>query len=112
MDASEFESRLKAGVGGEELWDLRRDTALATAAGLSVVGQAMASPSDMRGHDSEGIHAMGCLLQMSGELGLAAGRMLSAQEHYAGAALLRSEERRVGKECRSRWGRGGEREKV
>ena len=89
MNASEFESRLKVGVGGQELWDLRRDTAVATAAGLCVVGKAMAGPKSVRGHDSEGIHAMGSLLQMSGELGLAAGRMLSAQEHYAGAALLR-----------------------
>jgi hypothetical protein len=49
----------------------------------------MASRTDLTGDDGEAVRAMGALLQMAGELGFAASRMLSGDEHYAGAALLR-----------------------
>ena len=49
----------------------------------------MASRTDLTGNDGEAVRAMGTLLQMAGELGFAASRMLSGKEHYAGAALLR-----------------------
>jgi len=89
MDPSEFQSRFAAGVGGPDLWALRKETALHTAEALRAVGQAMASRTDLPGDDGEAVRAMGALLQMAGELGLAASRMLSGDEHYAGAALLR-----------------------
>jgi hypothetical protein len=86
---SVFQSRLKAGVGGPDLWNLRKETAMHTAKGFSVVGRELASRTDLNGDDGEAVRAMGALLQMAGELGLAASRMLSGREHYAGAALLR-----------------------
>jgi hypothetical protein len=89
MDPSEFESRLKAGVGGRRLWGLRKATAVHTATALMAVGRSMARRTDLTGDDGEAVRAMGALLQMAGQLGVAAGRMLSGDEHYAGAALLR-----------------------
>ena len=89
MDESEFRSRLRAGVGGPDLWNLRRDTALHTTRAFSAVGQAMVIRTDLNGDHGEAVRAMGALLQMAGELGFAASRMLSGDEHYAGAALLR-----------------------
>jgi hypothetical protein len=89
MDPSVFQSRLKASVGGPELWDLRRETALHTAKALSAVGRMMASRTDLTDDIGDAVRAMGALLQMAGELAFAAGRMLSGDEHYAGAALVR-----------------------
>jgi hypothetical protein len=89
MDASVFHSRLKASVGGPELWDLRRETVLQTARSLAATGAAMTSRTDLSDDVGEAVRAMGTLLQMAGELALAAGRMLSGHEHYAGAALVR-----------------------
>jgi hypothetical protein len=89
MDESVFQSRLRAGVGGPDLWNLRKETALHTTRSFSTLGQAMASRTDLTGDDGEAVRAMGTLLQMAGELGTAASRMLSGDEHYAGAALLR-----------------------
>lgn len=89
MDASVFQSRLRAGVGGPDLWGLRKETALHTTKALSAVGWAMTSRTDVTGDDGEAVRAIGALLQMAGELGFAAGRMLSGREHYAGAALVR-----------------------
>jgi hypothetical protein len=89
MDASVFQTRLAAGVGGPDLWNLRKETALHVTKAFSAVGRAMASRSDLSGDDGEAVRAMGTLLQMAGELGFAASRMLSGNEHYAGAALLR-----------------------
>ena len=89
MGESVFQSRLRAGVGGPDLWNLRKETALHTTKSFSVLGRAMASRTDLTGEDGEAVRAMGTLLQMAGELGTAASRMLSGDEHYAGAALLR-----------------------
>ena len=89
MDESVFQARLRAGVGGPELWNLRKETALHTTHSFLAVGRAMASRTDLTGDDGEAVRAMGFLLQMAGELGSAASRMLSGEEHYAGAALLR-----------------------
>lgn len=89
MDVSVFQSRLRTGVGGPDLWNLRKETALHTTKAFSAVGRAMASRTDLTGNDGDAIRAMGALLEMAGELGFAASRMLSGDEHYAGAALLR-----------------------
>lgn len=89
MDASVFQSRLRAGIGGPDLWNLRKETALRTTRSLLTVGKEMAGRDDLTGEDGEAVRAMGAVLQMAGELGYAAGRMLSGKEHYAGAALLR-----------------------
>jgi hypothetical protein len=85
----EFEARLVAGVGGPELWALRRETARRTSSDFIDVGAWMSSRTELAGQSGEAMKAMGALLQMAGELGLAAGRMLSTSEHYAGAALVR-----------------------
>jgi hypothetical protein len=89
MDPSVFQARLRAGVGGQNLWNLRKETALYVTQSFSAVGLAMASRTDLTGDDGEAVRAMVAVLQMAGELGFAAGRMLSGEEHYAGAALLR-----------------------
>jgi hypothetical protein len=89
MDESVFHARLRAGVGGPEMWNLRKEIALHTTQSFLAVGRAMASHTDLMGEDGEAVRAMGYLLQMAGELGSAASRMLSGEEHYAGAALLR-----------------------
>ncbi len=89
MQPTAFESRLRAGVGGKELWDLRKETAMVTGASFVGIGLAMSSRHDLPGQDGEAVRAMGSLLQMAGELAFAAGRMLSDGEHYAGAALVR-----------------------
>jgi hypothetical protein len=77
------------GIGGPNLWRFRRRIALSTARGILEVGQAMSGRTDLAGGDGEAVRAMGAIMQMAGELGLAAARMLSGHEHYAGAALLR-----------------------
>lgn len=84
-----FESRLVDGIGGPNLWRFRRRIALSATRGMSAVGRAMSSRTDLVGDDGEAVRAMGAIMQMAGELGLAAARMLSGREHYAGAALLR-----------------------
>lgn len=89
MDDTQFQSRLAAGVGGPDLWHLRRETGMQTAKAFKAMGRHMASSASIRGDDGDAVRAIGCLLQMAGELALAASRMLSANEHYAGAALLR-----------------------
>ncbi len=89
MDTSVFESRLRAGIGDQELWGLRKKTALLTTKALLTAGQTMANRTDLHGDLGEAVCAMGALLQMAGELGIAASKMLSGKEHYAGAALVR-----------------------
>jgi len=89
MDEAVFQSRLKVGIGDSDLWKLRKKTAFLTTQAFSLVGQALRSRTDLTNDDSEAILAMGTLLQMAGELGFAASRMLSGKEHYAGCALLR-----------------------
>jgi len=89
MGAATFETRLAAGVGGPDLWTLRRETALQTTKALSELGVALLTRDDLTGDDGDAVRAIGALLQMAGELGFAASRMLSSNEHYAGAALLR-----------------------
>lgn len=89
MNTSDFESRLRAGVGRIDLWSLRKETASGTAKAFVAVGQAMASRTDLTGEVGEAVRAMGALLQMAGELGVSATKMLSGDEHYAGAALVR-----------------------
>jgi len=82
-----FRSRLEAGVGGVELWKLRKATAIATAEGLLQTGVALSEWGV--GDSVDAVRAMGSLLRMAGELGGAAARLLSGKDHYAGAALLR-----------------------
>ena len=89
MDHTQFKSRLAAGVGGPDLWNLRRETGLQTAKAFQSVGRHMASLTNVPGDDGDAVRAMGCLLQMAGELAFAASRMLSTSEHYAGSALVR-----------------------
>jgi hypothetical protein len=90
MDNTEFQLRLRAGVGGPRLWRLRKRTAIKTARDFIEVGTLM---SRLVKSDQvpvrDAIHAVGLLLQMVGELAYAAGRMLSDREYYSGAALLR-----------------------
>ena len=56
---------------------------------FSAVGLVMTNRADLVGDNDEAVSAMGVLLEMAGELGSAATRMLSGNEHYAGAALVR-----------------------
>jgi hypothetical protein len=90
MDDTEFQSRLRTGVGGPKLWRLRKRTTTKTARDFIEVGTVMSRlvESDQVSVRNA-IHAVGLLLQMVGELAFAAGRMLSDREYYAGAALLR-----------------------
>src|SRR2546423_16599 len=88
MDDSVFRSRLSEGVGGIEMWTLRKVTSQLTAEALLTVGVALSAHRAV-GSDGDAVRAMGSLLRMAGELGAAAARMLSGKEHYAGAALLR-----------------------
>jgi hypothetical protein len=89
VDETQFQSRLSAGVGGPDLWDLRKEIGLHTAKAFQAVGRHMASRTSLPGDDGDAVRAMGNLLQMAGELAFAASRMLSGNEHYAGAALVR-----------------------
>jgi hypothetical protein len=90
MDATEFQSRLRAGIGSPKLWRLRKRTSGKTARDFMAVGtQVSRSVESGQGSVRDAIHSVGLLLQMVGELALAAGRMLSDREYYAGAALLR-----------------------
>lgn len=84
-----WQSRLKAGVGGLGLWTLRKQTVIKTARDFIAVGSSMSRPIEVDEETNEAIHAVGLLLRMAGELTLAAGRLLSDDEHYAGAALVR-----------------------
>ncbi len=86
---SEHEARLRASVGGPALWTLRKRTAMKTARDFIAVGTAMSASSDLDKETSDAIQAVSLLLRMAGELAIAAGRMLSEGEHYAGAALVR-----------------------
>ena len=52
-------------------------------------------------HHSEDIHANAAALEASEEHVKVAGRIMIIRGH--GKTAFRSEERRVGKECRSRW---------
>jgi hypothetical protein len=89
MDDTELAKRVAGGLGGPDLWALRRVTATATLSGLTVVGRSTAAHGASLAREGESTLAMGRVLQMGGELGFAAARMLSGREHYAGAALLR-----------------------
>jgi len=88
MNEQEWVTRLRAGVGGRKLWQLRRKTATATARDLIAVGQIMADAAP-NGKTLDSVDSMGLLLQMAGELMFASANLLSAREIYAGAALLR-----------------------
>jgi hypothetical protein len=88
MNEQEWVTRLKAGIGGHKLWQLRRKTAIATARDLIAVGQKMADTAPNR-NVLDSVDSMGVLLQMAGELMFASANLLSAREIYAGAALLR-----------------------
>jgi hypothetical protein len=89
MDDSEFQLRLREGVGGPALWKLRKETAFRTTKSIAKVGLMMMLREDLAGDTGNEVRAIGALLQMAGELGFASSRMLSGNEHYAGAALLR-----------------------
>jgi hypothetical protein len=88
MDEQEWAKRLRAGIGGRNLWRLRRKAAVATARDLVAVGQKMAggNPNEKT---LDSVDAIGFLLQMTGELMFASANLLSKGEFYAGAALLR-----------------------
>lgn len=75
-------------VGGPDLWSLRSKTAIKVTSLINESGieMAHAKAEDKFG---ESLRYWGRVLQMCGELGVAAARMLSSKEHYAGAALLR-----------------------
>ena len=88
MYQQQWRDRLLAGIGGPELWRLRTKTARETALDLIAAGSKMSRPNVMENTEDEA-DCIGFLLQMAGELGIAAGRLLSIGEHYAGAALLR-----------------------
>src|SRR5260370_2606584 len=87
MDEGKWAEQWRAGIGGQKWRRLRNKTAPATALDFVTVGNEMAgSTADpTRGDAVDGI---GFLLQMAGELVLAAGRLLSDGENYAGSALL------------------------
>jgi hypothetical protein len=89
VDPSEFRLRLAVSIGNEELWALRRETAVKTGAALADFGFALHNRSDRERQPAEAVKAMGALLQMLGEVSLASGTLLSTGQHYAGAALLR-----------------------
>jgi hypothetical protein len=62
---------------------------LMTARDFMAVAQVLLRPTEEDEESEDAIHAVGLLLQMSGELASAAGRLLAGGEHYAGAALVR-----------------------
>jgi hypothetical protein len=88
MDEQEWAKRLKAGIGGRNLWRLRWKVAVATALDLIAVGRKMAR-ADANGNTLDSVDAMGFLLQMTGKLMFASANLLSKRQYYAGAALLR-----------------------
>jgi hypothetical protein len=89
MDELEWQKRLRQGIGGSKLWSLRQRTATRTARDFVDIGTSMSQPAKSNAGSQAAIQAIGLLLQMAGELALAAARLLSSREHYAGAALLR-----------------------
>jgi hypothetical protein len=84
-----WQSRLRASVGDSNLWRLRRQVILKTAHDFIAVGKLLSLPNEVDEQTKDGIYAVGLLLQTAGELALAAGRLLSDGEYYAGAALVR-----------------------
>jgi hypothetical protein len=88
MNEQEWVTRLKAGIGGRNLWRLRRKTATASARDLIAVGKRMADAAQ-NGKSLDSVDSMGLLLQMAGELMFASANLLSEGQIYAGAALLR-----------------------
>lgn len=84
-----WRSRLRAGVGGPTLWSFRKRTILKTADDFISVGTAMSRFTAPDSETSDAIQAIALLLRIAGELARAAGKMLSKDEHYAGAALVR-----------------------
>lgn len=83
-----WQSRLRPSVGDSRLWKLRRQVILSTARDFMAVGGAL-SRAVANEKGPQELHAIGLLMQMAGELALAAGRLLSDGEYYAGAALVR-----------------------
>jgi hypothetical protein len=81
-------SEKKMDVGGPKFWSLRSKTAFKVTSLINESGIEMAH-AKVEGQLGESLHYWGAILQMCGELGIAATRMLSTKEHYAGAALLR-----------------------
>lgn len=75
-------------VGGPEFWSLRSKTAIKVTSLINESGIEMAQ-AKVEGKLGESLHYWGAILQMCGELGIAAAKLLSTSEHYAGAALLR-----------------------
>ena len=60
-----------------------------TARDFIAVGKLLSLPNEADEETKDAIYAVGLLLQTAGELAVAAGRLLSDGEHYAGAALVR-----------------------
>jgi len=89
MDDNELANRLTEGVGGPELWRLRRNTAYATGRNFEAVGELLEAAADPKDEVYKQIFAVSMLLRMAGELTTASARMLSTGQYYAGAALLR-----------------------
>jgi hypothetical protein len=84
-----WQQRLRAGVGDSKLWRLRREVILRTGRDFMAVGSVLSRPIEADEETKDAIYAVGLLLQTAGELAVAAGRLLSDGEHYAGAALVR-----------------------
>ena len=84
-----WQQRLRAGVGDSKLWRLRRQVILKTGRDFMAVGGVLSRPIEADEETKDAIYAVGLLLQTAGELAVAAGRLLSDGEHYAGAALVR-----------------------
>jgi hypothetical protein len=88
VEESEFLSRVQSGLGGADLWRLRQETAMAAAVAVGEVGSALIRHAVLN-EKADDVRAMGYVLQMAGELGVAAVRLFSERQHYAGAALVR-----------------------
>jgi hypothetical protein len=84
-----WQQRLRAGVGDSKLWRLRSQVILKTGRDFMAVGGVLSRPIEADEETKDSIYAVGLLLQTAGELAVAAGRLLSDGEHYAGAALVR-----------------------
>ena len=75
-------------IGGPDLWLLRKETAIRVTSLIQEIGVSMYE-SKVEGDLGKSINHLGAIMQMCGELGIASAKMLSTNEHYAGAALLR-----------------------
>jgi len=80
--------RLRARVGGKMGAALVRAGYLLHAHG-HIIGPGRVDGSSARGNGDDEVVAVGALLQIGGELALPAIQLLTGEQHYAGAALVR-----------------------